>query len=213
MMKIYILYLFLILFIIPVLFTNQLKIENFANSEKEFVLKRDNSDYQFKFNNDEIEIHPSNKSDRVRDIYFFYTSCPNKKIGQYFKFNDIDSQNYKLIYNKNTFDLNLTVSDTPLKINVNNFDKTYEFEKASSGNTENKNSKTLVYNIIYFKKPIGNIKIFKVKNKTKEIILKTNNKDIYNNVDYVTAIFTGFLIFDEIDNLNIVDYDNFYKPK
>lgn len=228
MKNIYTLYLFLILFIIPItlLQNNQ---ENFSNKkiiisdsaqkslkkedednednekpskedkdEQTFILSKDHNYYQFQFKKKEFQIFPSNKSNKPTDIYFFFTSSPNKKDAESYQFQDIDNQNYLFKSIKNTFKLKISMSDSPLKISINNHDQTLEFEKASKGNS--------TYNILHFKQPCGNIKI-----ENSKITLKTKNKLIKNNPDYITAIFCGFLAFNKINDLHQYSYEKFFS--
>lgn len=219
MKKIYVLYLFLILFIIPclILFPNKNQ-ENFAgkksiipfktgNEEETYELTPNGNHYSFKIKDNEISIFPSNKKNRSTDIYFFYSSNPNKKLADDFYFYEIDSQNYKIDTPNYKFKMNLSISDYPLKFEVNNYDKTFEFEKAKTGNNQN----TKIFNLLHFKQPCGNIKITKDKNKTSKMILKTTNKDIKNSPEFLSTIFTGFLIFDKISNLSQYEYDKFFS--
>ncbi len=218
MMKIYILYLFLILYIIPIilLFYSQ-KIENFSNkkdNEKTYVLEKDSENsYSFKIKNQTISILPSNKSKKIFDIYFFYTSSPDKKLVENFNFYEINSQTYKLISGKNSYQLQLSISSTPLILNFNNFLKTFDFETAETGNSKEIDKETLTYNIIYFKNPCGNITINKKNNKIQSITIKTINNELKESTEFLTAIFTGFLIFDRLNSVNQFEYDKFFRSQ
>lgn len=218
MMKIYILYLFLILYITPLIwFFYSSNLEKFANkkeNEQTYILEKDSENsYSFKIKKQIITILPSNKSKKIFDIYFFYTSSPDKKIVENFNFYEINSQTYKLISGKNSYELSLSISSTPLKLNFNNFLKTFDFETAETGNSKEKETEILVYNIIYYKNPCGNLTINKKNNKIESITIKTINKDLKDSAEYLSAIFTGFLIFDRLNSVNQFEYDKFFKSQ
>jgi len=221
MKKIYILLSFLILFITPSIFIfhkNQTN-ENFANKntpvpeEGIYTLQPSNNGFSFKIQSTEINIYPSNKTDKINDIYFFYTSAPDKTLTKDYKFQEIDNQNFRLSTLKDTFQLGLFATDKPLVLSVNDFDKTFQFEKAKTGNKTDSAREISIYNIIHFGNPCGNIKIVKNKNNITEMIIKTKNNDIKESPTYLSAIFTGFLIFQQFQNINSFDYDKFFSKK
>jgi len=237
MMKIYILYLFLIIFIIPTLFFKFGYIENFANkkkvkvkmseeesikqdkkqkknlnkgSDEEYILTNNINSYTFMYKDKPFTIFPSNKTDKVSDIFFIFDSQDKNKIKNV-KFNYEDPQNFKIKDGKETIKLSITMTDKPLTMVINNFDKTFDFEKASTGNKKDKKKETNVYNIIYFNTNIGNVKVEKENDVTNKITIKTKNKELQSNPNYLLAIFTGFLIFDSIKKISKIDYDKHYS--
>jgi len=64
-----------------------------------------------------------------------------------------------------------------------------------------------VFNLIYFNSPIGNIVIEKEKGKTKNIKFKTSDKNIKDQLDYITAIFTSILIYDQLQDNSKINYE------
>jgi len=212
MLKIYILFLFLILFIIPCLFIfNSKHTEHFANKDKsqeqeEFILNKNENQYYFKYKDDEIDILPSNKSNKINDIYFAYTSFQDKKLTTNLKFDEIDDQTFKLTTPKNIFEITTSKTEIPLKISMNNGDKTIEFQKASTGNTKD----VSVFNIMSLKSTIGNVTLTKIKDKINTIIIKSKDDMIKKTPDTLIAIFTAFLIFDKLVEMNKSNYDKIF---
>jgi len=230
MMKIYILYLFLILFILPAIVYPPIyrpKIfEGLQNKkddkkdkkkdgpvEKQVILKRDKDadTFSFRFEPDEITISPSNKSEKVSDMYFFYFSSPSKTPTYNFKFNEVNTKEYKLDTPKDSYKILTEMQDEPLNIIVNDHDYEFKLQKASSGHSEEKEKTT--YNIVHFQKAIGNVIILKKLGKLDQITLTTTLPEIYESVGAICAILTGFMIIDKINSLDTVDYDAIYKKK
>ncbi len=223
MMKIYILYLFLILYITPLLFIFKDTTEHFATNikvkdvkqeeskeeqdDEEYILEKEGNGYSFEVNDKTIKIFPSNKTGKPNDIYFIYDSSPDSVVAEKFKFTDLNNQKYKFSSKKNNFGIKTSVNDKPIELNVNDFDKEYEFKKAATGNKKDDKKEKQVFNLIYFNSPIGNIVIEKEKGKTKNIKFKTSDKNIKDQLDYITAIFTSILIYDQLQDNSKINYE------
>ena len=102
-MKIIIFYIFLILIFIPILFNlifitrtveegfkGKGKKKNNKNKEVMYKMTVDNGSYSFVYGKNTIEILPSNKKNKITDIYFNYHSLPDRTVanGNY-SFDDI----------------------------------------------------------------------------------------------------------------------------
>ena len=108
-MKIIIFYIFLILIFIPILFKIVFitrTVEGFKDGDEdkkekkkkekevEYKLIDDNGSYSFLYGKNMIEILPSNKSNKLTDVYFHYRSLPDKTIANSNYFEDITSQEF-----------------------------------------------------------------------------------------------------------------------
>lgn len=195
-MKYYFFLVFLIIFIIPISILFPSKIEHFSPkiTEKNFILTKSSNSFSFQFNSQSISITPSNKS-------FIF----NKPLS----FSQINNQLFLISSKKINFNINLRFSQNPITIVINKHEDSFEFKKANTGHSQN----LIIYNIINFDKTIGNIKIFHNNNQIDKIILKTNYKDIYDNFYYIIAIFTSFLLFEQLIALENIDYDSKFLSK
>ena len=125
-MKIIIFYIFLILIFIPILFKIVFitrNIEGFKgekkNKEVVYNMTGDNGSYSFIYGKNTIEILPSNKKDKITDVYFHYRSLPDKTIANGNSFDDISSQEFVLKTPTNKYNISFSSSKKPIKIIVN----------------------------------------------------------------------------------------------
>jgi len=193
MMKNYILLLFLIILLPIVFFPNLLSQKQISESftQKQpiiTILQQKDKKYSFNYDNNEIFIEENDKK-------FRYSSSPNKAITAGYKLAEVSDMKFNLGIPKNNYYINISFSKKPVTVVVNDYELTIGVEK----NDKN-------YKLILHGKEVGNIKIIMENNKTKSITIITNRPEI-NTLPMLTSIFTGFLLFDQINKLNDIDYN------
>lgn len=216
-MKIIIFYIFLILIFIPFLFKKIFitkTIESFKGNkdtdnkdnnkkvkekkkgknekEVEYKLIDDNGSYSFLYGKNTIEILPSNKSNKLTDVYFHYRSLPDKTIANSNYFEDISSQEFVVKTPKNKYKITFASSKKPITILVNEHDYMIELEKTDK---EGK------FNILWYNKVSGEIDEFNIK------LTETKLDD----VEVVLVLYTAILIIQKMKNLDNVDYNKMFK--
>ena len=214
-MKIIIFYIFLILIFIPLLFKkifitktiesfkgekekneneNEDKKEKKGKKEKEveYKLIDDNGSYSFLYGKNTIEILPSNKSNKLTDVYFHYRSLPDKTIANSNYFEDITSQEFVVKTPKNKYKITFASSKKPITIIVNESEYMIELEKTDK---EGK------FNILWYNKVSGEIDEFNIKLTEKKL----------DDVEVVLVLYTSILIIQKIKDLDNVDYNKMFK--
>ena len=86
------------------------KEKNKKNREVLYKMVGDNGSYSFIYGKNTIEILPSNKKDKITDIYFHYRSLPDKSIANGNSFDDISSQEFVLKCPKNKYKITFSSS-------------------------------------------------------------------------------------------------------
>ena len=196
-MKIIIFYIFLILIFIPLLFITK-TIESFKGkkdkNEKEFEYKLidDNGSYTFLYGKNTIEILPSNKSNKLTDVYFHYRSLPDKSIANSNYFEDISKQEFLVKTPKNKYTITFSSSKKPITILVNEHDYMIELEKTD---------KEEKFNILWYNKVSGTIDGFDIKLTEKKL----------DDVEVVLVLYTAILIIRKMKDLDNVDYNKMFK--
>lgn len=200
-MKIIIFYIFLILIFIPLLFKKIFitkTIESFKGkkdkNEKEFEyeLIDDNGSYTFLYGKNTIEILPSNKSNKLTDVYFHYRSLPDKSIVNSNYFEDISKHEFIIKTPKNKYTITLSSSKKPITILVNEHDYMIELEKTD---------KEEKFNILWNNKVSGTIDGFDIKLTEKKL----------DDVEVVLVLYTAILIIRKMKDLDNVDYNKMFK--
>lgn len=215
-MKIIIFYVFLILIFIPIIFnsifiTRTVEGFNGGNNEekkekkekkkkknkktKEVMYKMigGNDSYSFIYGKNTIEILPSNKKDKITDLYFHYRSLPDKMITNGISFDDISSQEFIVKTPKNNYKISFSSSDKPIKIIVNETDYKIELEK------KEKEGK---FNIIWYTDLVaGTIDGFDIKLTDDEL----------DDVEFIIVLYTAILIIQKMKDLDNVDYNKMFK--
>lgn len=201
-MKIIIFYLFLLIIVFPVLFNKIFineTVENFKGKKgkkgkKDIIynLNNDNGSYNFISGNTTIEIMPSNKSNKISDIYFHYRSLPDKTIANGNQFEDKNNRMFTLKTPKNKYTITYSSSSKPISILVNEHDYVIDIEKTKD---------TGKYNIIWYNKIVGTISDYTIKLDEPKL----------DNIEIIMTIYTALLIVDKMKNLDLVDYNKIFK--
>ena len=201
-MKIIIFYIFLILIFIPILFNIIFitrTIEDFKGDKKKkkekevkYELIDDNGSYNFLYGKNTIEILPSNKKDKITDIYFHYRSLPDKTIANSNYFDDISSQEFMITTPKNKYKISFTSSKKPITIIVNETENMIELEK------KDKEGK---FDILWHNTISGTIDGFDIKLSEKKL----------DDVEVILVLYTAILIIKKMKDLDNVDYNKMFK--
>jgi hypothetical protein len=201
-MKIIIFYIFLILIFIPILFNIIFitrTIEDFKGDKKKkkekevkYELIDDNGSYNFLYGKNTIEILPSNKKDKITDIYFHYRSLPDKTIANSNYFDDISSQEFMITTPKNKYKISFTSSKKPITIIVNETENMIELEK------KDKEGK---FDILWHNTISGTIDGFDIKLREKKL----------DDVEVILVLYTAILIIKKMKDLDNVDYNKMFK--
>jgi len=214
-MKIIIFYVFLILIFIPIIFNSIFItriVEGFKGGNKEekkekkkkkkknkktkevmYKMIGSNDSYSFLYGKNTIEILPSNKKDKITDLYFYYRSLPDKTITNGISFDDISSQEFILKTPKNNYKISFSSSDKPIKIMVNETDYKIELEK------KEKEGK---FNILWYNDIVaGTIDGFDIKLTDDEL----------DDVEFIIVLYTAILIIQKMKDLDNVDYNKMFK--
>lgn len=181
------------IFLIPYLFYFPLTQENFIDKSKEHKFTLQNN--KFKFNNNTITIKPTtNLKPNLSNLDFSYSSQPEIHTIDFLKFNKISDQVFTMKSPKNNITINLSFHSSPINIVVNNYEYTIELKKSQKFSD--------VLNIFIYQKLCGSIKDGK--------ILKSIRPEIYENPDIICAIFTSFMIMENIQQIKNIDYDDYF---
>jgi len=198
-MKIIIFYIFLILIFIPILFKIVFitrNIEGFKgekkNKEVVYNMTGDNGSYSFIYGKNTIEILPSNKKDKITDVYFHYRSLPDKTIANGNSFDDISSQEFVLKTPTNKYKISFSSSKKPITIIVNETEYMIELEK------KDKEGK---FDILWFNKVSGTIDGFDIRLTEKKL----------DDVEVLMVLYTAILIIQKMKDLDNVDYNKMFK--
>ena len=199
-MKIIIFYIFLILIFIPILFkivfiTRTVE-EGFKgdkkNKEVMYKMTGDNGSYSFIYGKNTIEILPSNKKDKITDVYFHHRSLPDKTIANGNSFDDISSQEFVLKTPTNKYKISFSSSKKPITIIVNETEYMIELEK------KDKEGK---FDILWFNKVSGTIDGFDIRLTEKKL----------DDVEVIMVLYTAILIIQKMKDLDNVDYNKMFK--
>jgi hypothetical protein len=199
-MKIIIFYIFLILIFIPIIFNSIFitrTVEGFKGEKKEKKKKNKEVIYKmigdsFIYGKNTIEILPSNKKDKITDLYFHYRSLPDKSIANGNTFDDISSQEFVLKTPKNKYKISFSSSKKPITIILNETEYMIELEK------KDKEGK---FDILWFNKVVGTIDGFDIKLTEKKL----------DDVEVVMVLYTAILIIQKMKDLDNVDYNKIFK--
>jgi hypothetical protein len=202
-MKIIIFYIFLILILIPIIFNSIFitrTVEGFkGEKKKKKEKKKKNKEVIYKMIGDSfiygkntIEILPSNKKDKITDLYFHYRSLPDKSIANGNTFDDISSQEFVLKTPKNKYKISFSSSKKPITIILNETEYMIELEK------KDKEGK---FDILWFNKVVGTIDGFDIKLTEKKL----------DDVEVVMVLYTAILIIQKMKDLDNVDYNKIFK--
>jgi len=206
-MKIIIFYIFLILIFIPIIFNSIFitkTVEGFKGEDKEDKedknKKKKKKEVMYKMNGDSflygkntIEILPSNKSNKITDLYFHYRSLPDKTITNGISFDDISSQDFIVKTPKNNYKISFSSSEKPIKIIVNETEYRIELKK------KKKEGK---FDILWYNNIVaGTIDGFDIKLSEKEL----------DDVEVIIVLYTAILMIKKIKDLDNVDYNKMFK--
>jgi hypothetical protein len=198
-MKIIIFYIFLILIFIPIIFNSIFitrTVESFKGNKKnkEVVYKMigENDYYSFIYGKNNIEILPSNKKDKITDLYFHYRCLPDKTITNGISFDDISSQEFVLKTPKNKYKILLSTSKKPITIIVNETEYMIELEKKDKEGS---------FDILWFNNVVGTIDGFDIKLTEKKL----------DDVEVSMVLYTAILIIQKMKALDNVDYNKMFK--
>lgn len=211
-MKIIIFYIFLILIFIPILFKivfitrtvegfndgdgdkkeKRKKEKKKKKKEVEYKLINDNGSYSFLYGKNTIEILPSNKSNKLTDVYFHYRSLPDKTIANSNYFEDITSQEFIVKTPKNKYKITFSSTKKPITIIVNESQYMIELEK------KDKEGK---FDILWYNKVSGSIDGFNIKLSEKKL----------DDIEVVLVLYTAILIIQKMKDLDNVDYNKIFK--
>ena len=199
-MKIIIFYIFLILIFIPIIFNSIFitrTVEGFKGEKKEKKKKNKEVIYKmigdsFIYGKNTIEILPSNKSNKITDLYFHYRSLPDKSIANGNTFDDISSQEFIVKTPKNKYKISFSSSKKPITIILNETEYMIELEK------KDKEGK---FDILWFNKVVGTIDGFDIKLTEKKL----------DDVEVVMVLYTAILIIQKMKDLDNVDYNKMFK--
>lgn len=179
------------------------KIDNslFPSHNNIITLKKVGNKYSFPFHNETITINPSEGN----NVMFTYSNSPLNHLTCEYKFSEISDLKYNLSVPNNNYSIDLTFDNKPVTITTNNYELIIKTEK-----TTDKSGKK--YNIVLYDKLSGEITIIPDK-KTKEtshIIIETSKDDL-KTLPVLASIFTGFLIFEKVNNLENIDYSKIFS--
>jgi len=212
-MKIIIFYVFLILIFIPIIFNTIFitrTVEGFKGEDKEEKKKNKknknkktkevmykmidgNDSYSFLYGKNTIEILPSNKKDKITDLYFHYRSLPDKTIANGISFDDISSQEFIVKTSKNNYKISFSSSDKPIKIIVNETEYMIELKK------KEKEGK---FDILWYTDILaGTIDGFDIKLTDDEL----------DDVEVIIVLYTAILIIQKMKDLDNMDYNKMFK--
>ena len=207
-MKIIIFYIFLILIFIPIIFnsifiTRTVESFNGGNNEEKEEKKKNKKKKKkevmykmigdsFIYGKNTIEILPSNKKDKITDLYFHYRSLPDKSIANGNTFDDISSQEFIVKTPKNKYKISFSSSKKPITIILNETEYMIELEK------KDKEGK---FDILWFNKVAGTIDGFDIKLTEKKL----------DDVEVVMVLYTAILIIQKMKDLDNVDYNKMFK--
>ena len=217
-MKIIIFYVFLILIFIPIIFNSifitrtvegfkggnneekkekkekkKKKKKNKKTKEVMYKMIGGNDSYSFLYGKNTIEILPSNKKDKITDLYFHYRSLTDRTIANGISFDDISSQEFIVKTPKNNYKISFSSSDKPIKIIVNETKYKIELEK------KEKEGK---FNIIWYTDLVaGTIDGFDIKLTDDEL----------DDVEFIIVLYTAILIIQKMKDLDNVDYNKMFK--
>ena len=204
-MKIIIFYIFLILIFIPILFKLVFitsTIEGFKGEEtkkknKEVMYKmiqanQDKKSYSFVYGKNTIEILRLEKTDKITDLYFHYSSLPDETIANGNSFEDISSQEFMIKTPNNKYKISFSSSKNPITIIVNETEYMIELEK------KDKEGK---FDILWFNKVSGTIDGFDIRLTEKKL----------DDVEVLMVLYTAILIIQKMKDLDNVDYNKMFK--
>ena len=209
-MKIIIFYIFLILIFIPILFKilfitstvegfkdgdgekKEKKEKKKKEKEVEYKLIDDNGSYSFLYGKNTIEILPSNKSNKLTDIYFHYRSLPDKTIANSNYFEDITSQEFVVKTPNNKYKITFSSTKKPITIIVNESQYMIELEK------KDKEGK---FDILWYNKVSGTIDGFDIKLSEKKL----------DDIEVVLVLYTAIIIIQKMKDLDNIDYNKMFK--
>ena len=204
-MKIIIFYIFLILIFIPILFklvfitrtVEGFKGEEKKDKNKEVMYKmiennKDKKSYSFVYGKNTIKILRLEKTDKITDLYFHYSSLPDETIANGSSFDDISSQEFMVKTPNNKYKISFSSSKTPITIIVNETEYMIELEK------KDKEGK---FDILWFNKVSGTIDGF-------DITLSEKKLD---DVEVIMVLYTAILIIQKMKDLDNVDYNKMFK--
>ena len=190
-----ILLLIFLIFITPIFLLTPLQ-ENFIDksSEQTFTLKNN----QFLFNKNTISISQNeNLNHNLSNLNFTFTSKPPIPTINSLKFKKQSELIYTLSNSKNQMTINLSFHSNPINIVVNDYEYTIELKNSKKFNN--------TQNIFIYQKLCGSIKDGK--------IIKTIRPEIYDNPDIICAIYISYMIFQNIQKIKNIDYDNYFLSK
>jgi hypothetical protein len=172
-------------------------IEGFKDGEKKnkevvYNMTGDNGSYSFIYGKNTIEILPSNKKDKITDVYFHYRSLPDKTIANGNSFDDISSQEFVLKTPTNKYKISFSSSKKPITIIVNETEYMIELEK------KDKEGK---FDILWFNKVSGTIDGFDIRLTEKKL----------DDVEVLMVLYTAILIIQKMKDLDNVDYNKMFK--
>ena len=162
------------------------------NKEVLYKMIGDNGSYSFVYGKNTIEILPSNKKDKITDVYFHYRSSPDKTVANGNSFDDISSNEFMLKAPKNNYKISFSSSKKPITIIVNESQYMIELEK------KDKEGK---FDIIWFKKVSGTIDGFDIKLTEKKL----------DDVEVLMVLYTAILIIQKMKDLDNIDYNKIFK--
>lgn len=206
-MKIIIFYIFLILIFIPILFNlifitrtveegfkgkGKKKEKGKGNTDVSYKMIGDNGSYSFVYGKNTIEILPSNKKDKITDVYFHYRSLPDKTVVNGNSFDDISSNEFMLKSPKNNYKISFSSSKKPITIIVNESQYMIELEKKGQ---EGK------YDILWYNKVSGTIDGFDIKLTEKKL----------DDVEVLMVLYTAILLTQKMKDLDNIDYNKIFK--
>ena len=204
-MKIIIFYIFLILIFIPILFNlifitktveegfkGKGKGKRKGNTNVSYKMIEDNGSYSFVYGKNTIEILPSNKKDKITDVYFHYRCLQDKTVANGNSFDDISSNEFMLKSPKNNYKISFSSSKKPITIIVNESQYMIELEK------KDKEGK---YDILWYNKVSGTIDGFDIKLTEKKL----------DDVEVLMVLYTAILLTQKMKDLDNVDYNKIFK--
>ena len=162
------------------------------NKEVVYNMTGDNGSYSFIYGKNTIEILPSNKKDKITDVYFHYRSLPDKTIANGNSFDDISSQEFVLKTPTNKYKISFSSSKKPITIIVNETEYMIELEK------KDKEGK---FDILWFNKVSGTIDGFDIRLTEKKL----------DDVEVLMVLYTAILIIQKMKDLDNVDYNKMFK--
>ena len=204
-MKIIIFYIFLILIFIPILFNlifitrtveegfkGKGKGKGKGNTNVSYKMIGDNGSYSFVYGKNTIEILPSNKKDKITDVYFHYRCLQDKTVANGNSFDDISSNEFMLKSPKNNYKISFSSSKKPITIIVNESQYMIELEKKGQ---EGK------YDILWYNKVSGTIDGFDIKLTEKKL----------DDVEVLMVLYTAILLTQKMKDLDNIDYNKIFK--